>query len=88
MAEFVQRKDTMKTEDCVEVCLQNESPLFNPLATSAAPNASPVKGTEQYTNGTSGVDLYQVGSYGSALSCLRSKFTCLMEGLCLSKGRA
>ena len=73
----------MNMEDWVEICLQNEAPMFKPLATSSAPTASPVKGTEQYTEG--GVDLYQAGSYGSALSCLRSKFTCAMEGLYQSK---
>ena len=82
---FVLRKDTLNTEDWVEICLQNEAPMFNPLATSSAPTASAVKGTEQYTDGTAGVDLYQVGLYGSALSCLRSKFICAMEGSYQSK---
>ena len=56
----------MNTEDWVEICLQNESPMFKALATSSAPTALVVKGTEQYPNGLTGVDLYQVGSYGSA----------------------
>ena len=73
--EFVLRKDTTNTEDWVEICLQHEAPLFNPLATSSAPTSLAVEGTENYTSGLTGVDLYQVGSYGSALSCLRSTFT-------------
>ena len=83
--ELVMRNDTVNTEDWVEICLQDEASLFNPLAASSAPTASPVKGTEQRTDGLIGVDLYQVGSYGSALSCLRSKSICAMEGLCQSK---
>ena len=68
----------------VEMCLQNEAPMFNLFSTSSAPTASALKRTEQYTNGTTGVGPCQ-GSYGSALSCLRSKFICSMEGLCQSK---
>ena len=47
MVEFVQRRDTTNTEDWVEACLQNEAPMFNPLATSFAPTASAVRGTER-----------------------------------------
>ena len=71
--EFITRKDTMDLKDWVELCLQNEAPMFKPLATSSAPAASAVKGTEQYTDGTTGVDL---GSHGSALSCLGGKLSC------------
>ena len=48
---------------------------------ASAPTASAVKGTEKHTNGLTDVALYRVGSYGSALSRLRSKFFCSMEGL-------
>ena len=34
--EFVTRKDTMNTQDWVEICLQNEPPMFNPLAAEAS----------------------------------------------------
>ena len=43
-------------------------------------SASDVRGTEQYANGLTGVGPYQVGSYGSTWSCLRSKFICSMKG--------
>ena len=61
--EFVMRKDTM-----AEFCLQSEAPMFNPDGTSSAPTASAVKGTEQYTNGTAGVDLHQMARM--AQNCL------------------
>ena len=69
----------------MEVYLLNESAMFNPLATLSAPAALAGKGTEQYSDATAGVDLYHASSYGSAWSCLRSKFTCAMEGLYQSK---
>ena len=57
--ELVMRKDTMNMEGWVEICLQSEVPMFNPLATSSAPTASTVKGTEKYTNRLTGVHLYR-----------------------------
>ena len=59
--EFVMRKNTMSNEDWFEICLRNETPMLNQVATSAAPTASAVKRTEQCMDGTVGVDLCQVG---------------------------
>ena len=43
-------------------------------------------GSERSTSSDRPVDLYQVGSYGSCLSALRSRLVCAMEGVFTSKG--
>ena len=48
--------------------------------------ASDVKGSQAYTDGSRPASLYQVGSYGSALSALQSKMIVAMEGNFISKG--
>ena len=60
--------------------------MFNPLAKSSAPTALVVKGTGRHMDGSTGVAPYEVGSCGSELSCLRSRFVRAMEGLHQSKG--
>ena len=42
--------------------------------------------SNHFTDGSSPVSLYQVGSHGSRLSALRSKMSCAMEGNFSSKG--
>ena len=54
--------------------------------TSQTPLAYDVKGSERWTYGDRPVDLYQVGSYGSCLSGLRSRLLCALEGEFVSKG--
>ena len=60
--------------------------MFSLLATSSAPTASAVKGTEQYANGLTGVDLYQAGSYGSPV--MPEKQVRLFDGRLVSVQRA
>ena len=45
-----------------------------------------VKGSDRWTSGDRPVDLYQVGSYDSCFSALRSRLVCAMEGVFTSKG--
>ena len=57
------------------------------LTTSQTQLAFDVKGSERCNeSGDRPVDLYQVGSYGSRLSALRSRLTCSMEGVFTNKG--
>ena len=52
--------------------------MLQPYNTSQNPIAS--EGSDRYTAGDRPVTLYQVGSYGSCLSALRSRLVCAMEG--------
>ena len=56
-------------------------PIFNLLRQSSGIVARDVKGTEQWSDGVTGVQLDQFGSCGSALPCQPSKIICSMEGL-------
>ena len=73
-------------EPYIEIRLKQDVPLLQPYSTSQQSIAYDVKGSERYTAGDGPVDLYQVGSYGSCLSALRSRLVCAMEGEFMSKG--
>ena len=60
--------------------------LTHPHTRAQGSSACDVKGSNGYTDGSSPASLYQVGSYGSCLSALRSKMICAMEGNFTSKG--
>ena len=70
----------------VEIRLKQDAPLLQSYNTSQTQLAFDVKGSERWTHGDRPVDLYQVGSYGSCLSALRSKLIWAMEGVFTSKG--
>ena len=74
------------SEPYIEIRLKQDVPLLQPHSTSQASIACDVKGSERYTSGDRPVDFYQVGSYGSCLSTLRSRPDCAMEGEFMSKG--
>ena len=65
-------------EPYVEICLKQDAPLLQSYNTSQSALAFDVRGSERWTHGERPVDLYQVGSYGSCLSALRSRLTCAM----------
>ena len=73
-------------EPYVEIGLKQDAPLFQSYNTSQQQLACDVKASERWTNGDRPVDPYQVGSYGSCLSALRSRLICPMEGVFNSKG--
>ena len=73
-------------EPYIEICLKQDVPLLQPYNTSQNPIAHDVKGSDRYTQRDRPVDLYQVGSYASCLSALRSRLVCAMEGEFVSKG--
>ena len=73
-------------EPYIEICLKQEAPLLQSYNTSQTSLACDVKGSERWTSGERPVDLYQVGSYGSCVSALRSRLVCAMEGDFVSKG--
>ena len=66
-------------------CLRTDEAFFNRLATANGCVSCDVKGSGQYSDGKNPAVLYQDGSYGSALHCLRSKLACPMEGSYTSK---
>ena len=72
-------------EPYIEIRLKQDAPLQS-YNTSQTQLACDVKDSERWTAGDRPVDLYQVGSYGSCLSALRSRFVCAMEGDFVSKG--
>ena len=61
-------------EPWIELSLRSEEACFNSLAADSACIPNDVKGSGSYTEGYSTAVLFQEGSCGSALSCLRSKF--------------
>ena len=71
-------------EPYLEIQLENEN--LHPHTKSQQSIANDVKGSNQFTDGSCPVSLYQVGSYGSCLSALRPKMSCAMEGNFQSKG--
>ena len=73
-------------EPYAEICLKQDAPLLKLYNTSQTLLAFDVKGSDRWTQGERPVDLYQVGSYGSCLSALRSRLICAMEGVFTSKG--
>ena len=73
-------------EPYVEICLKQDAPLLQSYDTSQSSLAFDVKSSERWKAGDRPVDLYQVGSFGSCLSALRSRLVCAMEGVFTSKG--
>ena len=73
-------------EPYVEICLKQDVPLLQSYSPSQQSLAFDVKGSDRWTSGERPVDLYQVGSYGSCLSAVRSRLVCAMEGVFNSKG--
>ena len=73
-------------ETYLEIQLKNDNLLTHPHTRSQQSIACDVKSSNQFTDGSSPVSLYQVGSYGSCLSALRSKMICTMEGNFQGKG--
>ena len=73
-------------EPYIEIRLKQDVPLLPAYSASQQPIAYDVKGSEKFIQGDRPVDLYQVGSYGSCLSALRSRLVCAMESDFSSKG--
>ena len=67
-------------EPHMEIRLKGDMPLMALHSTSQNSIACDVKESNQLTYSDSPVSLYQVGSYGSCLSALRSRMICAIEG--------
>ena len=63
-----------------EISLANESLLMNPITTTSECVPKDIKGSGAYTEPGQPAPLWQAGSYGSALSTLRTKLLAAMEG--------
>ena len=63
-----------------EISLANEQLLMNPINTTKECVPKDIKGSCAYTEPGEPAPLWQAGSYGSALSTLRSKLLAAMEG--------
>ena len=63
-----------------EISLANESLLMNPINTTTECVPRDIKGSAAYTEPGQPAPLWQAGSYGSALSTLRTKLLAAMEG--------
>ena len=80
-------KDSLHNpEPYIEFQFQADNLLMHPHPRSQGMIVSDVRGGKAYTNGYGPASLYQVGSYGSRLSALRSKMIVAMEGNFTSKG--
>ena len=73
-------------EPYLEIGLKQDVPLLQSCNASQQQLACDVKGSERWTDGFTPVDLYQVGSYGSCLSAVRSRLLRPMERVFNSKG--
>ena len=63
-----------------EISLANEQLLMNPINTTNERVPKDIKGSCAYTEPGQPAPLWQAGSYGSALSTLRTKLLVAMEG--------
>ena len=63
-----------------EISLANDSLLMNPINTTTECVPKDIKGSGAYTEPGQPAPLWQAGSYGSALSTLRTKLLAAMEG--------
>ena len=63
-----------------EITLDNESLLMPPINTTSECVPKDIKGSQAYTEPGQPASLWQAGSYGSALSTLRTKLLAAMEG--------
>ena len=63
-----------------EISLANDSLLMNPINTTSECVPKDIKGSGAYTEPGQPAPLWQAGSYGSALSTLRTKLLAAMEG--------
>ena len=63
-----------------EISLDNESLLMNPINTMSECVPKDITGSGAYTEPRQPAALWQAGSYGSALSTLRTKLLAAMEG--------
>ena len=63
-----------------EISLDNESLLMPPINTTSEMVPKDIKGSQSYTEPGQPAALWQAGSYGSALSTLRTKLLAAMEG--------
>ena len=63
-----------------EISLANDSLLMNPINTTSECVSKDIKGSGAYTEPGQPAPLWQAGSYGSALSTLRTKLLAAMEG--------
>ena len=63
-----------------EISLDNESLLMAPISTTSECVPKDIKGSQAYTEPGQPASLWQSGSYGSALSALRTKLLAPMEG--------
>ena len=63
-----------------EITLDNESLLMPPINTTSECLPKDIKGSQSYTEPGQPAPLWQAGSYGSALSTLRTKLLAAMEG--------
>ena len=63
-----------------EISLDNEQLLMPPINTTSEMVPKDIKGSQAYTEPGQPASLWQAGSYGSALSTLRTKLLAAMEG--------
>ena len=63
-----------------EISLANDSLLMNPINTTNECVPKDIKGSGAYTEPGQPAPLWQAGSYGSALSTLKTKLLAAMEG--------
>ena len=63
-----------------EITLDNESLLMPPISITSECVPKDIKGSQAYTEPGQPASLWQAGSYGSALSTLRTKLLAAMEG--------
>ena len=73
-------------EPYIEICLKQNAALLQSYNTSQTQLACNVKGAERWTDGECPVDLYQVGTFGSCLSSLRSRIVWPTQGNFIAKG--
>ena len=77
-------KPTM--EPHLEIRCKQETQVFQPFQLDYKPRPSDVRLAERWTNGESPVDLYQVGTFGTCLSSLRSRTIWPTQGNFIAKG--
>ena len=83
--EFKPKDALHNPEPYLELQFQAENLLMHPHTCAQGMIASDVRGSNAYMDACGPASLYQVGSYGSRLSALRSKVIVAMEGNFTSK---
>ena len=68
-----------------EISLASKKLLMTPITTTGDPVLKDIKGSGAYTEAGQPAPLWQAGSYGSALSTLRTKLVAAVEGQLTTK---